>query len=123
MTRLSIAYKTAMGLSCVAVYGPFVVMALYTLMFVSCSHCKATAWKLLPCAPGLIFVELGRASLDVSRPDDGVWFALAAIVSLAIVLALSWLLQYGPRTRWVSLGVAVAAFSLVAFGTLSMIRS
>ena len=50
--------KLAFFLSWSAVYGPFVAMAIYTTLYVSCSHCKAAAWTLLPYAPGLVPVEL-----------------------------------------------------------------
>src|SRR5688500_10739222 len=47
-------WKTAYALSWSAMYGPFAIMSTYTLMFVSCSHCKEAVWTLLPCAPGVI---------------------------------------------------------------------
>jgi hypothetical protein len=124
MTKaLAISWKRAAGLSCLAVFGPFIVMAIYTLLFVSCSHCKRTAWTLLPCAPGLLPIEAGRRLLDLSRPADGINFALAFIVSLAMIFTLACLLRRGRRLRFAGVSVALAVFSIFAFCTLSMIRS
>lgn len=119
----AISWERAAGLSCLAVYGPFVVTATYALLFVSCSHCKKTAWTLLPCAPGLLPLEAGRRLLDLPRPSDALGFALAIIISFAIILALTCLVRRGRRLRLAGLALAIAVFSTFAFCTLSMIRA
>ena len=124
MSKMSLtSWKRAAGLSCLTVYGPFVVMAIYTLLFVSCNHCKTAAWKLLPCAPGLFLVELGRSLLDLPRTGEALWFALAFVASLAALFVLSWLVKRGPRLRWTAVVVALTIFSIAAIGTLAMIRA
>jgi hypothetical protein len=111
-------------LSFSAVYGPFVVMATYTLLYVSCSHCQAAAWTLLPYAPALVLVELVRAAFDLPRLPEWLNVAVALFVSAAMVLALAWIV----RTRgfwWRALSiVAMLAYSaLAAIATLAVIRA
>ncbi len=77
--------KLAYVLAWSAVYAPFVAMAVYTLSFVDCSHCTATAWMLLPYAPGLLLVELARRPLDLPRPPEELWFAISFIAAVVIV--------------------------------------
>ena len=43
----------AIGQSVGLRYAPFGIMAIYTLRFVACPHCKKTVWEILPLAPGL----------------------------------------------------------------------
>src|SRR5262245_27000153 len=86
------SWKIAVGLSLLAVYGPFLVMALYALGFVSCSHCKATTCKVLPCAPGLLPVAAAR---HLFRLPQSLTFTLAFFVSVAMVLALTGLVRRG----------------------------
>src|SRR5687768_3670917 len=70
-------WKRAYLLSWSAVYVPFAVMATYTLLNVSCSHCKAAVWTVLPCAPALIPIEIGRRVFDLPRPSDAIGFVVA----------------------------------------------
>jgi hypothetical protein len=124
MNKMSLlSWKSDAGLAGLAVYAPFIVMAIYTLLFVSCSHCKTAAWKLLPCAPGLFLVELGRHCLDLPRPDDELSFTLASIASLGAVLFLSFMMRCGRWPRWTGLVVALTLFSIAAFGLLAAIRA
>ncbi|MEX2119379.1 MAG: hypothetical protein WD847_07280 [Pirellulales bacterium] len=118
------SWKRAYLLACLAVYGPFIVMAAYTQLYVSCSHCKSAAWMLLPYGPGLVPVEVVRRWLDLPRPSDTVWFAVAVFVSGAMVIALAWLIQ---RRRWwwraLSAAVALTYGTLAAIGILAAIRA
>ncbi len=98
-------------------------MALYTLLFVSCSHCKACAWTLLAWSPGLLPVEAGRHWLDLPRPADAISFALAFIVTVSMVLSLAWLIRRSRWVRFTSIAVALVMFSVFATCTLAMIRS
>ena len=117
------SWNRAAGLACLAVYGPFLLMAIYTVLFVSCSHCKATVWMLLPCAPGLFPVEGMRRLLNLSRPDDTIAFIFAFVACVLIVLMLTYFMR---RTRWLRLttfAVTLGLSTLLAIGTLSLIRS
>src|SRR5688572_7010192 len=118
-----VSWRSAAALGMLAVYGPFLLMALYTLAFVSCGHCKTTVWMLLPCAPGLFPVEGARQALGVSRWGEGLTFVAAFAVSLTAVGLLMRLVRRGGRLRWIVPGVAFVAFSFCAFGVLSMIRA
>jgi hypothetical protein len=119
-----ISWKRAAGLSFLVAYGPFIVMAIYTLLFVSCSHCQMTTWMLLPCAPGLIPLETGSLWLHLPKPTNVLPIvAPAAIVSLAMVLLLAWLAWRGRWLRLAALGVSLAAFSYFAIILLAKIRA
>ncbi|MEX0714694.1 MAG: hypothetical protein WD278_20315 [Pirellulales bacterium] len=118
------SWKRAYLLSCLTMYGPFIAMATYTLLHVSCSHCKAAAWMVLPCGPGLVPVELARGWLDLPRPSDTVWFAAALFVSGAMVIVLAWLIR---RRRWwwraLSAAAAMTYGTFAAIGILAAIRA
>lgn len=115
------SWKGAVGLASLVVYGPFLVMATYSLIFVACPHCKSTAWMLLPAAPGLIPWEATRLSLDLPGVLNALGFIPQFLGSLAMVWGLAALVRRGQRLRWVAVGVAIALVSIFAFITLSMI--
>lgn len=118
------SWKRAYLLACLAVYGPFIAMATYTLLYVSCSHCKAAAWIMLPCGPGLVPVEIARRWLDLPRPSDTLWFAVALFVSGAMVIGLAWLIR--RRSWWwraLSAAAAMTYGTFAAIGILAAIRA
>ena len=119
----NISWKRAAGLSCLALYGPFVVMAIYALLFVSSSYCKKTAWMLLPCAPGLLPAEHARGWFHFTRPDDIIWFALSFMISASMILLLACLARRGRWLRWIGFGLALALSSIGAIGLLGLLRS
>ncbi|MEX2317501.1 MAG: hypothetical protein WD669_10150 [Pirellulales bacterium] len=106
------------------IYGPFVVMATYTLLYVSCSHCKQAAWEFLPYAPGVIPVELGRHLLDLPRFSGPLEIGLAALVSAGMVVGLTWAVCKG-RLWWkafcVTGGLLLCAY--MAFIVFAIIRA
>jgi hypothetical protein len=124
MTRLSaMSWNRAAAFSCLAVYGPSLLMAIYTLLFVSCSHCKATVWMLLPCAPGLLPVETLRRLLNLPRPDDTIAFLFAFLTCISIVFLLTLLIRRGKWLRLTTIALTVALSTLCAIATLGLIRS
>ena len=122
-TVSAISWKRAAGLACLLVYGPFIVMATYALVFESSSYCKTHAWTLLPFGPGLLPVEAGRRWFELPRPSDALGFALAFIVSFIVVCLLASLVRRKRWVRFASMAVALAAFSLSAVSMLAMLRS
>jgi|SRR5688572_3522790 len=118
-----LSWKRALGISCLPIYGPFILMATYTLLFVSCSHCKKTAWFLLAWAPGLLPVEAGRHLFDLPRFPDSLSFALAFVTSLAFVAAVAVLLRRSRKSGLWGIALALALASFFAVCTLAMIRS
>lgn len=123
MTDKAVSWMRAAGLSCLAMYGPFTVMAIYALLFVSCDHCKRTAWTILPCAPGLFPIEIGRKWLDLPRPDDTLTFAMAFIIAVALVFGLACVIRRGRWWCIAGMAIAIAVFSPLAFSLLSAIRA
>jgi hypothetical protein len=117
-------WKRAYVISWSAVYVPFISMAVYTLRCVSCSHCKTTAWTVLPYAPALLPVEIARRGLDLPRLSDSIWFVVALFVSATIVIALAWLIR--TRGRWWRVSGVVTTLAYCAYAalaTLAMIRA
>jgi hypothetical protein len=110
------SWKSAWAFSGLAVYGPFAAMGIYTLLFVSCSHCKAAVWTVFPSAPGIIPVDLVRRWLDLPRLPDEIWFLTAMACSAVLLTAVAWLVQ--RKSRW------LRAFSVAAtldYGTFAAI--
>jgi hypothetical protein len=108
----------------VAIWGPFVVMATYMLLFVECSHCKAAAWSMLPYSPGFISLELAHHLVDLPRLHGNISYVASLLCSFAALAGLTWIVQScGWWLRLVSLVVALAFFSFCAFGLMAAIRS
>jgi hypothetical protein len=117
------SWKRAVGLASLAVYGPFFIMAVFTLLFISCYHCKQTTWLLLPSGPGMLPLESARVWLNFPRLSDLPLFLLAFLIALTFVAGLAWVVRLGKKSRMISLIVAFIACSACAFGLLSAIRS
>lgn len=106
-----------------AVYGPGIGMALYALLFVACTHCKLSAWVVVPCGPALLPLEIVRQAVRVGAPGAALTFAAALGASLGMVAALAVMLR---RSWWLGLAaacVAAVALSFVAVGTLAAIQA
>jgi hypothetical protein len=114
--------KLAFVLSWSTVYGPFVAMATYTTLCVSCSHCKSTAWMLLPYAPAIVPVELARRELDLPRPSETASVALLLSTSLAMLVAIAWLIRKMSWWRIVALVGGLAYEAFAASVVLALIR-
>lgn len=110
------SWKRAGLVSGLAVYGPFAAMGIYTLLFVSCSHCKAAAWTMFPAAPGVIPIELFRRWLDLDRPAEAIWFSAAIVCSAGLWAALAWLVR--SKNRWLR---AVSVIATLAYGAWAAI--
>lgn len=112
-----------MSVSVVAVYGPFLVLALYMSFYVACSHCKSSAWMLLPGGPGVVLVEMGRRLLDLGRFSDAFLIALAMAASILLTAALVW---FQGRAKWISFftfSLVLLASSYFALALYAVIRS
>jgi hypothetical protein len=122
-TVMALRWWKAYLLSFSVLYGPFVVMAVYATLFVSCSHCKEVAWKLLPIGPGIVPWELGSRLLSLPRFGEIFGFANSFFVSAALVAALTPLIRVCSIWWRVPILVVLAAGSgWSAFAVLSMIR-
>jgi hypothetical protein len=117
------SWRRALGWAGLAVYGPFVLMAVGSLIWVSCDHCQATAWKLLPIGPGLLPVVLTRRLVDIGRYPEGLTFAIAAGVALLEVVDVAWVVRRSPRWRVWTLGVGLLCNAGFAYATLMAIRA
>jgi hypothetical protein len=116
------SWLTSVICSGTAVYGPYVVMAIYTQIYVSCDHCKQATRNLLVCAPGLLPMELAQRGLGISRQADWIWFGVATLFALAWIAGLAWLFR---RSLWLGVPAAVLTFAIsswLAIVLLAMIR-
>jgi hypothetical protein len=117
------SWKRAYLVACGVVYGPFVVMTAWTLLFVDCTHCKETACRLLPCSPGIVPVELACRWLGLPRLSDELGFGVAFAATALLLWAMSWMVRRGGW--WLSLGAAAVMLpcSYCAIAILALIRA
>jgi hypothetical protein len=116
--------RTAFLAALSAVYGPFVVMATYTYLFVDCSHCKKTTWALLPCEPGLIPLEVARRWLDFPRLGSDLEPVASFLIAVAMVIGLTWVLRTrGWWWRVCSVFAMLVLCSYCAFVVLALVRA
>lgn len=113
-------------LSCFAatssVYGPYVVMTVYTHAYVGCDHCKRATRELLLCAPAMLPVELGRRTLGIPHYDDWLWFSVSFAIALMWVGGLAWLLSRRRILGAIAASLTVGLGCFLATALLSMIR-
>jgi hypothetical protein len=123
--KMSPALARSYLASYAAVYGPFFVMATYTLLFVSCSHCKLASWQFLPYGPAVIPLWLVLHQwLDLPQFSGLPELLVPALVAAGMVAGLTWNVHTGGR--WWKIGsviLSVAACSYFAFVVLAIIRS
>jgi hypothetical protein len=117
-----LSWPRAIAWSAAVVYGPFVAMATYMLLFVGCSHCKRTAWTILPWAPGLLPAELILRFLTW-RPPEFVCFVLALGLSATFVLIFARVLRHRGWGRVVVCGLVLVVGSFLATILMAMIRA
>jgi hypothetical protein len=65
-------------------YLPLLAMCLYTLGWVSCSHCKVAVWKCAPIAPGLLVHTFTRGQLGLMH----VPFAVGIVMMIAYTVLM-----------------------------------
>ncbi len=118
-----LSWPRAIGVSLASIYGPFLAMALYMTLFVSCGHCKRTAWTLLPFGPAVLPLDLTfRAWLGI-WPPNWVSIVLGLAVSTAFVLVSAKILRHCGWGRIVVAGLLVLVNSYLAFVLVAMIRA
>jgi len=117
-----LSWPRAIAWSAAVVYGPFVAMATYMLLFVRCSHCKRTAWMMVPWAPGVLPVELGFQALGW-RPPEVIRFGMALGLSVAFLLVFARVLRHCGWGRIVLGGLVLVVGSCLAMILMAMIRA
>jgi hypothetical protein len=123
-TLLTGPHRRAYLTSYFAVYGPFFAMALYTLAFVECSHCKLAAVSMLPYGPGLVPLLFVGQVVGMPMVDESLSIALGLAVCAGVVAGVAWLVH--GRRRWVQNAIAGAALALSGFSAyvlLALIRA
>lgn len=113
-----VAYSMAIG----SVYGPYVVMTLYTQFFVDCDHCRHATRNMLAFAPGLLPVDLAQRALGISRQGDWIWFSASMFFTLIWVTGLAWLIR---RIFWFGVPAATISFGIscwLAYVLLALIQ-
>lgn len=112
-----------MGLASLAVYGPFVLMAAYTLAAVPCGHCKKAAWMVLPCAPALIPMDAAVRWLHPRGfTNPFVPLSLGLGISVSAVFLLAYVARLGRMARIAALGISFVVLSGAAILLLARIR-
>jgi len=97
-------------------------MAIYTVLFVSCPHCKAATWQILPIAPGVVPGFLFQMKVMHLRGEGALWITSGAFELLALA-GLSCFLRRGGRWRVAGASATLVIASLLALATLAIIRA
>jgi len=109
-------------MSIAIVYLPFVVMTIYTVLFVSCPHCKTVSWQILPIAPGMVPGFLFQMHVTQLRSEWAFWITSVAFELLGLA-GLSFILRRARRWRTAATIAAFVIASLLAVATLATIRA
>ena len=112
----------AIGLSVAIVYLPFVVLAIYTVLFVSCPHCKSAAWQILPIAPGVVPGFLFQMHVTHLRAAWAFWIT-SGVFELLVLAGLSFFIRRGGRWRVAAIITMLVTASLFAVAALAIIRA
>jgi hypothetical protein len=98
-------------------------MGVYTLLFVSCGHCKAVAWQFMPLAPGLVVWELTRSLLRLPHLGNAVGMSVSGAVTLLMLFGMAALLRRGGRWRMALWATAALVSAVGAVMLLALIRA
>lgn len=112
----------AIGLSVAIVLLPFVFMAIYTVLFVSCPHCKRAAWQFLPVAPGIVPGFLFQMHVTHLRTEWAFWIT-SVVFGLLMLGGLSFFIRRGGRWRVAAIITMLFTASLFAVAALAIIRA
>ena len=96
-TALSWGRATLLALGCV--YVPLLAMCLYTLGWVSCSHCKVAVWKCAPIAPGLLVHAFTRGQLGLTHVPFAVGIVMMIAFTLLMLAGITAGLRHAGRVR------------------------
>ena len=97
-------------------------MCLYTLGFVSCSHCKLAVWQIAPGAPGVFIYVWGHSIFGLPRFSNGVDLAFIGVYSLLVFCGLAAWLRCAGRWRIGVLSAATLGSAFIAVALLGGIR-
>lgn len=119
-----LSWPRAFAFAVTTVYGPFVAMATFMLLFVPCSHCKRTAWVILPWAPAILPVGLASRLLAGGGPlPEIVAVPLELFLSGAVVLICAGILRNCGWGRIVVGGLQFLISSYLAIVVMGLIRA
>lgn len=96
-------WRTALLLSAAANYGPFVVVALLALKFVSSSHARRTIWELAPCGTAFLATDQLYRTLNIPGNNDWLMYGHSLALTLFIVVGLAWVLRKAHRVGFLAL--------------------
>jgi len=116
------AWWQVVVLSIAIMYLPFVVVAIYTVLFVACPHCKRAAWQFLPLAPGMVPSALFQMHVTHLRSGWAFWFT-SVVFELLMLGGLSFFIRRGGRWRAAAIITMLVTASLLAAAALAIIRA
>jgi hypothetical protein len=118
-----LTWLRALMLSVGAIYLPQFVMCLYTLLFVSCDHCKKGVWLVAPLAPGGFIWEWARHFIGLPRVSGWVGVLVAACLTQLVIVGFAFLLRKSGRWRYPLLVLMLVASGGLAFVVLGVMRA
>lgn len=122
LSRGPIAWWKSIGLAIAALYVPFVAMGIYTLFFVSCSHCKKAVWQLMQLAPGLVPGVVCSQWLLPRKSEWALW-TTTGVIELLMLFGVTLLVRRGGICLVTTLIVTLLITSFLAVVVLEMIQA
>ena len=118
-----LSYRKAVVWALIATYTPFLVAAGYAQAFVTCQHCKTTAWQVLLYAPGLVPTIISAELLHIHFHSSWILAASAGGITAASIWGLTAMLRRSRRAGIGGLFLGCALLSVGAVMTLMVIRA
>lgn len=118
-----LSWPRAVSLVLCAVYGPQLLMCLYTLLWISCSHCKLAVWMIAPVGPGLFLYEWARSLFGLQHFSSETGIVSTCVLTVLMLFGLTaWIRQAG-RFRIAVLVLMASGSAALAFALLAAIRA
>jgi len=111
-----------------ALYGPFFVTAVWTWLFVPCTHCRLVWLKYVWIFPGMMALHLlrvlaQRAGLGRWAFTESVGVAVAVVLSVAMLAGVIWMAGKGRVAWWITLVVVAFLSAWAALGAYFLVRA
>lgn len=117
------SWRSAFAWAIAGLYGPQLIICLYTVAAASCSHCKKTIWMVAPVGPGLFlhaWIKQLPALRDFFQANQ---FIISGLLSILLLGGVTLLHHRFPRVRIVLFFITFSGSMIAALGLLAAIRA
>lgn len=119
-SRTPTAWWKAVGLSVVALYVPFVMMGIYTALYVS--HCGKAFWTIMPLAPGLVPGCLFSHEIAHWETELSLWLT-TGVIDILMLAGLSFVMRRGGVWMGMAMIMTLVMSTVFAVMVLGLIRA